>query len=235
MGDTPRILAIIPARGGSKGLPGKNIKPLCGKPLIVWTIELALECPLISRVVVSTDDEAIAGVAKKAGADIPFMRPSDLAGDESSSHDVLRHCVSNIKGFYDIVVLLQPTTPLRTQATLSRALEACIAASKPVVTVSKSSKPLEWMYYISDERMEFACESPNESRRPSRRQDCKDVFYIDGNVYCWPTSVLMSQPTLLDASTIPIVSSSSEAVDIDTISDFHYCEFLLKRKSDYED
>lgn len=228
----PSVLAVIPARGGSKGLPGKNIKPLCDKPLISWTVELAISCDLITRVVVTTDDIDIANIAERAGADIPFMRPPYLATDESSSRDVLLHCVANVGGVYDIVLLLQPTTPLRTMTTLRKAIELCIKSGKPVVSVTESAKPLEWMFRIRDGRLGYACEVPEI--RPSRRQDCDPAFYIDGNVYCWPTDWLLEQPALIDESAIPVVSSKNEAVDIDTIDDFNYCEYLLKRDSGYE-
>ena len=232
MKQAPKILAVIPARGGSKGLPGKNTKLLHNKPLITWTIELAKSCDLISKVVVTSDDRGIANIAERVGAEIPFIRPTHLALDETSSRDVLLHCVSNVDGIYDMVVLLQPTTPLRTMSTLRKAIEVCIERASPVVTVTESAKPLEWMFRIQNGQLEHACEGP--SPRPSRRQDCDSVFFIDGNVYCWPTDWLMSQPSLVNEKTIPIVSLKNEAIDIDTIDDFNYCEYLLKRKFGYE-
>lgn len=108
------ILAVIPARGGSKGIPGKNIKDLYGQPLISYTIQAALDCKKIDRVVVSTDSEKIAGVAKKYGADVPFLRPAALAMDTSKTIDAVIDVLERLQETYEYVVLLQPTSPLRT-------------------------------------------------------------------------------------------------------------------------
>ena len=107
------ILALIPARGGSKGIPGKNIKKLNGKPLIAWTIEVAKTISEIDRIVVSTDDNKIAKIAKQCGADVPFLRPFDLAQDNTPGIATVLHAIENIPEYYDEVLLLQPTSPLR--------------------------------------------------------------------------------------------------------------------------
>ncbi|MBC8555357.1 MAG: acylneuraminate cytidylyltransferase family protein, partial [Candidatus Brocadiales bacterium] len=131
-----RILAIIPARGGSKRLPRKNILDLAGKPPIAWSIEAALGSKYIDRVIVSTDDEEIAGISRKYGADVPFMRPNKLATDESSSVDVVLHVINTLKEKgreSEYIMLLQPTSPLRTMENIDEAVELLQSSSSDAV------------------------------------------------------------------------------------------------------
>jgi len=121
--DSQKILALIPARGGSKGLPRKNILPLSGKPLIAWTVEAAKNSKYIDNCIVSTDDIEIAECAEKYGAEIPFLRPPNLATDFTSSNDVILHAIENIHDNYDLLVLLQPTSPLRTEYDIDNGIE----------------------------------------------------------------------------------------------------------------
>ena len=130
------ILAVIPARGGSKGIPGKNIKDLYEQPLISYTIQAALDCKKIDRVVVSTDSEKIAGVAKKYGADVPFLRPAALAMDTSKTIDAVIDVLERLQETYEYVVLLQPTSPLRTAEDIEKAIDKAIASGKDVVSIS---------------------------------------------------------------------------------------------------
>jgi N-acylneuraminate cytidylyltransferase len=220
------VLAIIPARGGSKGLPGKNIRLLKDKPLIAWSIELAQQCDYIDALVVSTDDPKIAQVAADFGARPPFMRPAELATDTAGSRDVLLHALEQEDQHFDLVVLLQPTTPLRTMATLTAAIELCAETSKTVISVSENSKPLAWMFYREEHGIRFVVKDGISNL--ARRQVHEPVYYVDGNVYCWPIEELLNRPALFDENTLTVVSGAHEAVDIDTIHDFHYCEFLIK-------
>ena len=130
------ILAVIPARGGSKGIPGKNIKDLYGQPLISYTIQAALDCKKIDRVVVSTDSEEIAGVAKKYGADVPFLRPAALAMDTSKTIDAVIDVLERLQETYEYVVLLQPTSPLRTAEDIEKAIDKAVTSGKDVASVS---------------------------------------------------------------------------------------------------
>jgi len=127
---TPCVVAIIPARGGSKGLPGKNLRPLLGKPLIAYTIEAALQCPLVNRVIVSTDDPAIAEVAKRHGAEVPFLRPAELATDDARTEGVLQHAVEWLETHegsrIDVVVFLQPTDLFRKRWMIEHAVRALL-------------------------------------------------------------------------------------------------------------
>lgn len=220
------VLAIIPARGGSKGLPGKNIRPLKNKPLIAWSIELAQQCDYIDALAVSTDDPEIAQVATDFGAQPPFMRPTELATDTAGSREVLLHALAQLKQKFDVVVLLQPTTPLRTMATLKAAIELCVETDKTVISVSENSKPLAWMFYREEQGIRFVVQ--DGATNLARRQAHEPVYYVDGNVYCWPTDELLNRAVLFDENTLTVVSGAHEAVDIDTIHDFHYCEFLIK-------
>ncbi len=219
-----RVLAVIPARSGSKGLPGKNLRDLKGRPLIAWSIDQALQSSVVDRVVVSTDDSAIAKVATQYGADVPFLRPRDLAGDHSPTRDALVHCVDTLAEQYDYLVLMQPTSPLRTQQTLSACIELSIKYNERVISVSESHKPVEWMFYRKQDGFTYVIDGISS---PTRRQDCRPVHYVDGCVYCMPVNMLIEKQNLFDESSLTVVSSPKEAVDIDTLEDFQYCEFLL--------
>lgn len=223
-----KVLAVIPARGGSKGLPGKNIKELQGKPLIAWSIELANQSELIDRVVVSTDDTEIADIAMQAGADVPFMRPSELASDSSPTKDALIHCVENLDEYYNLLVLLQPTSPLRTMGTMEACIKLSAEFDKTVISVSESKKPVEWMFYRHNEGFNYVLEGIH---KPTRRQDCKPVYYVDGCVYCMPVEGMKDSQDIFNEHSLTVVSQEQESVDIDTIEDFRYCEYLLKGKN----
>lgn len=222
-----KVLAVVPARGGSKGLVGKNIKNLRGKPLITWTLELANQCDLIDKVVVSTDDAKIASIAAKAGAEVPFIRPSELATDTASTKDVLLHCIKSLEEQFDILVVLQPTTPLRTNTTLVKSIKLCAEKNKSVVSISENTKPVEWMFYKEGDGIEYVIEQED---KPMRRQDCKPVYYVNGSVYCIPIVQFMSGSELFDKSSLTVISPHNESVDIDTLKDFEYCNFLLGNK-----
>lgn len=220
-----KILAVIPARGGSKGLPRKNVKLLQDKPLITWSIEVAKRSELIDRVVVSTDDAEIADVAKQAGADVPFMRPEHLASDSSPTKDALIHCVQTLTEDYDILLLLQPTSPLRTLETMESCIKLSAESGKTVISVSESKKPVEWMFYRHDAGFNYVLDGVT---KPTRRQDCKPVYYVDGCVYCIQIAELEASHDIFNEHSLTVVSKEQESVDIDTIQDFNYCEYLLK-------
>ena len=149
-----RILAVIPARGGSKRLPKKNLIDLAGKPLIAWSIEAALQSKYIDHVVVSTDHEEIAAVSKRYGADVPFMRPNDLATDTASSIDVVLHAIHHTVSIgeqYELLMLLQPTSPLRTVNDIDNALRQLIKRDDDaVISVCEAECPPEWFYEVDD-------------------------------------------------------------------------------------
>src|SRR5690606_22892236 len=148
--------AIIPARGGSKGLPGKNVKLLNGKPMIAYTIEAALNSKSISRVIVSTDDIAIAEVAKSYGAEVPFMRPVDLATDDAKSIDVYTYTIKRLEKEEDIlireIIVLQPTSPFRTAQHIDEAIELYLEKkADSVISYCNEHHPIFWHKYIKED------------------------------------------------------------------------------------
>ena len=145
------VLAIIPARGGSKGVPLKNIRDVGGKPLIAWTIMEGKKSKYIDRLILSSEDERIINVAKKLGCEVPFTRPSSLAQDETPSIDVIVHAVQTIPEKYDYIVLLQPTSPLRKVTDIDNCIEQCLQKNaKACVSVTEPEKSPFWMYKIDE-------------------------------------------------------------------------------------
>lgn len=181
------ILAVIPARGGSKGVPRKNLRSLQGKPLLAWTIEAAKACGLVDRVVVSTEDPEIAKAAKDFGAEVPFLRPADLATDTALTLPVVQHAVREIEkdGFHaDLVLLLQPTTPLRTTTDIEAALRLqretdcdCVVS---VVDVG-GNHPNRMKKLLPDGKLVNFVEQGFEDMRP--RQLLPPVYIREGSIY----------------------------------------------------
>lgn len=222
-----RTLGLIPARGGSKGVPRKNVRPLGGKPLIAWTIEAALASGVIDRVVVSTDDEEIAGVGAAWGAEIPFMRPSRLAGDEAPGIEVVRHALEQLSGF-DTLVLLQPTSPLRTAADVTAAVRLHEASQRRnCIAMTEADDSPYWSYYLGDGVLR-----PVISHEvPLRRQDLPHVVTVNGAIYVANAVRLAAQGSFLQPDMVPYLMPRERSVDIDTEFDFQLCEFLIRNIS----
>jgi N-acylneuraminate cytidylyltransferase/CMP-N,N'-diacetyllegionaminic acid synthase len=220
--------ALIPCRGGSKGIPRKNIKMIAGKPLIVWTIEAALRSSLISAVVVSTDDLEIADVARQAGAQVPFMRPTDLALDHSSGLEPVLHALDQLPQF-DSVLLLQPTSPLRTTDDIDGFLNLVAQKKTPsAVSVTEADTHPYWTYHLNaDQTMaRFVDVAP-----VARRQDLPMVFSLNGAMYFADASWLRDNGCLVSAETLAYVMSKEHSVDLDTPLDWKFAELLLKESS----
>lgn len=220
------VLAIIPARGGSKGLPGKNLRPLAGLPLIAWSIAAARECPAIDDVIVSTDDPAIAEAARTAGARVPFLRPAELANDTARSIDVVHHALRALPALPDLVVLLQPTSPLRRADDITAALELYTeSGADTCVSVTPSTKSPAWMYHLD----------PQGQMRPllgegptaSRRQDLPPVYVLNGAIYVARPSWLLAHDGFIAPNGVATVMPAERSVDIDTLLDFRLAELLL--------
>jgi len=222
-------VALIPARGGSKGIPDKNIRNLNGKPLIAWTIEQSLSCSQISSTVVSTDSKRIAAVAREYGAEVPFMRPAELATDESATEDALIHAVKELTGNgnrIDNIVVLQPTSPIRKKQTLDQAIKAysssnydsLLSVVKRPPFYWKSSPEVQPLYDI------FA--------RPRRQDIPVDQFLYKetGSIYISSVSLLEQQRNRLGGNICLFETSEIEAVDIDTEFDFELVEWLMHRQ-----
>lgn len=222
----PKVLALIPARGGSKGLPGKNIRYLGGKPLVAWSIEAALAAKHVSRIVVSSDDAQILSVARAYGAQIPLIRPATLAQDDTPGIDVVLHTLDCLPG-YDWVVLLQPTSPLRTTDDIDRAISLCLEKNAPAcVSVSQTPASPWWMFRIGHQGKMHSFLPPEQ--RPTRRQDLPELYALNGAVYLAKTEWLQRSLSFLTEETMAYVMPSERSLDIDTLMDFRIAECLLR-------
>lgn len=215
----PRIIAIVPARGGSKGLPGKNVRPLLGKPLIAWTLEAAAASAYIDRIIVSTDDDAIAEAATKAGFPPPFRRPVDLAGDKSSVVDATIHALETLAEPWDYVVLLQPTSPLRLTSDIDAVIEKCLAEDAPaVVTVSPLPKPKN-----------FLCSIGPKGELDRFNGTGGEIMMLNGAVYIIRADALREQRKFTPEGTLAFTTPFERAWDIDSLYDFIACEALAPK------
>ena len=224
-----RILATISARGGSKGVPGKNIRDLGGSPLIAWTIREARRSVCIDRLIVSSDDEGILAVARANGAETPFVRPPELARDDTPGVDPVLHAVAALKPeSYDYVVLLQPTSPLRTVADIDGCIAACVDNAWPCcLTVTEVEKSPYFMFHMAqDSRMSPVI--PQGSYH-TRRQDLPKVFAPNGAVYVADCRWLAETKSYLTPETRGFEMPRERSQDIDEALDFEICELLLKR------
>jgi CMP-N,N'-diacetyllegionaminic acid synthase len=220
-----RVLALIPARGGSKGIPRKNIRTIAGKPLISWTIEAALSTIGIDDVVVSTDDEEIADVARRSGAAVPFIRPADLATDQTPGIDPVLHALGMMPDF-DAVVLLQPTSPLRTPADIEAVLALDRNGTSPsVVSVCAADAHPAWMYTLGEGgAMIPLADTPSVARR----QDLDPVYALNGAIYYAHVEWLKTQRRFVGPHTLAYVMPVDRSVDIDTPLDWRISEMLLQ-------
>ncbi|MDP7445154.1 MAG: acylneuraminate cytidylyltransferase family protein [Candidatus Poseidoniia archaeon] len=232
--DGSRLLAVIPARGGSKGLPDKNIRPFAGLPLIAYTIRFAKLCPEIERCIVSTDSPNIADIARKYGADVPFMRPAELAQDDTPMEPVLKHALSVMEDLdrvkYDHLLLLEPTSPARLPDDIANAYlrlrdnpqaNGIIGVSQPDfnpiwVCVTENEG---WMTYLLENGPDYA-----------RRQDVPLVYRINGVLYIWQTDFIRRHPDSWQHHGRHLIYEIPEtrAISIDTLDEFTRAELLVK-------
>lgn len=213
-----KILALIPARGGSKGLPRKNVLPAGGRPLIAWTIEAALGATCINRVVLSSDDDEIIAAARECGCDVPFRRPSSLATDEATAVDVVLHTLQELPG-YDYLVLLQPTSPLRTSSDIDAAFNLMMSSGAPsCVSLCPADESPYWMYKIGEaSRLEKLVESPAGVHQ---RQALPPIYSLNGAIYIVRTDWFMRNMGFISDETIGYVMPRERSIDIDTMDDF---------------
>ena len=224
------ILAVIPARGGSKGIPRKNIKPLASKPLIGWTIEAAKQSSCLDRIIVSTEDEEIASVARNLGADVPFMRPTELAADDTPAIDPVLHAISHLPDC-DWVLLLQPTSPLRSAEDIDGIWQFCQErGALSAVSVCEVEKHPYWMYqFNAAQRLE-----PFIKGRPdvTRRQDLLSAYALNGALYLAKTDWLLQRQDFIGPETLGYVMPPERSVDLDTPQDWRWVEFLIEQSND---
>jgi len=227
------MLAIIPARGGSKQVPQKNIKSLCGKPLIAYTIEAAQAAKSVDRVIVSTDDPQIEEAAKKSGAEIPFMRPKELAQDDSKAIDTYLYTVEKLNvefnGNYKEFVVLLPTSPLRVPEDIDNAVSlfhekkadsviSCVEVSFPPVWMKKIDRDGKITNYFN-----VATENKN-------RQEFETAFKPNGSIYVFKYAFLKEKYSYYSNNTYAYLMPQERSVDIDSQSDFNYAEYLMRAK-----
>ncbi len=219
------VLALIPARGGSKGVPRKNIREVSGKPLIAWTIEAARKSAYIDRLILSSEDAEIMAVAQSFGCDVPFVRPSELARDDTPGIAPVLHALDALPG-YDFVVLLQPTSPLREIADIDGCIARCAESGAPAcVSVSAPTHHPYWTYRIDDE----GHLSPLFDKAPDRRQDLPEIYAVNGAVYVARTSDLRQTRNFVMSGAQAFVMPDIRSLDIDTPADLILAECLLKR------
>ena len=226
------VVATICARGSSKSVPDKNIRLLCGKPLIVYTIEVAKKCKLINRIIVSTDAPRIAEIAKASGAEVPFLRPKALARDDTPKLLVIKHAIQYLasqENYYpEIVVDLDPTSPLRTE----KDIEACIKIVRDegadnVITVTKARKnPYFNMVEITDGKVKLVKQPP---QAVIRRQDASEVYDMNASIYVWKREALLNNESVFLPGTRVHVMPDW-AIDIDSETDFQFVEFILTKE-----
>lgn len=230
MYNNKKILAIIPARGGSKRLPHKNILKLKDKPLIAWSIESAKNSKYIDKLILSSDDEKIVDVAKKFGCEVPFVRPKELAQDETRSIDVVLHALKTLKESYDYVILLQPTSPLRTTQDIDEAIELCFEkkATSIIGVCEMEHSPL-WANTL-DETMSME-NFLDDKYNNSRSQDLPTFYRINGAFYMSKVeSVLKDKTFFVKENIFAFLMSQEHSVDIDTELDFVVAEAVLKER-----
>ena len=218
-----KTLGIIPARGGSKGIPKKNIAPLAGKPLLAYTIEQAADkASGLDKFVISTDDRGIADVAKSLGAEVPFLRPADLAEDDTPDLPVIQHALEFFNWEPELIVILRPTCPLRTAEDISQSiglLKSPETHSVRSVTLAEHSP--YWMYKVEEDRLvKFA-----EGDYP-RRQDLPQIYRLNGVVDATKASIV-KKGSLYGDNIAPLIIEPERAIDIDTPQDLKIAEFLI--------
>ena len=213
-----KTLAIIAARGGSKGLPGKNIAECAGKPLIAWTVEAAQKASLIDRIVVSTDSEAIAEAARACGAEVPWLRPAELAEDDTEIEAVIRHAVAQTPGEFDLLCCLQPTSPLRRADHIDQAIrlyrERASVPSTTLVSVVAADRKTLWVLQENEEG--YVSMPLLAAARGLRRQALPNCYFPNGAIYLAPCRGFSGFYT---DYTLPFVMDETSSIDIDTLED----------------
>jgi CMP-N,N'-diacetyllegionaminic acid synthase len=225
-----KILGIIPARGGSKGIPGKNIKILAGKPLIQYTVEAALQSKLLSEIIVSTDSKEIAGIVSKHGLEVPFIRPGHLATETASSVEVVIHALNYLKERgrnYDAVCLLQPTSPFRKNGFIDLSINKFIKEDTDslisVLPLPEEYNP-HWIFEKNENGLLKIATGEKEIIK--RRQELPPAYFRDGSVYITKAFVITDQKSLYGESISFLVSDLGYHVNIDTIEDWNLAETI---------
>ncbi len=229
------MIALIPARGGSKGVPHKNIRLLGEMPLIAYTIKAALDADCIDRVIVTTDDEEIAKVARKYGAEVPFIRPANLATDTAVAPDVYLHAIDFLKKQDNIAIesfmVLLPTVPFRTSKHICEAYQEFKKKdATTLVSVKEAEVPPSW--YLAEKEGGFIapCNFGMSINDTNNRQFSPCYYICNGAIYILNYELLKNKKTYFCETTVPYVMSEDDSVDIDNMKDFEYAEYKIKSK-----
>jgi CMP-N-acetylneuraminic acid synthetase len=224
------VLALVPARGGSKGIPDKNVRPLAGQTLLHYVADAASESGVVDRMVLSTDSEPVAAEGRRVGLEVPFMRPAALAQDDTPMLPVIEHAVGALadSGWEpEIVVLLQPTSPLRTGAHIRNAVEALRRTNADsVVTVVELPRHLSPDYVMRVENGRLVPFLP-EGTGITRRQDTRPAFVRDGTAYVFWTKTLRDTHSIYGGHCHPLIVAASESITLDTPEDWEAAERRL--------
>lgn len=225
-----RLLGLILARGGSKAIPGKNLAPVAGRPLIAWSIECGLASRHLDRLIVSTDSDDIADVARQWGAEVPFMRPASLAGDEATSAAGALHAVEAVGEDYDYVVLLQPTSPMRAVGDIDGAIEKCVdAGAASCATVCEATES-PWRAYVLDNADVMHPVIPQG--KIERRQDLEVAYVPNGAVFVASVQHLAHTMQFYNDGTLAYVMPRERSLDVDTPFDLQLIRLLMERQVD---
>jgi len=227
----PKIVAIIPARGGSKSLPRKNVRLLNRKPLIYYTIREALKSRFLDRIIVSTEDKEITELAKAYGAEV-VTRPAELATDDTPTVPVFQHAIrylEEVEHYHpEVIVNLQPTSPLRTAEDIDGVIEKFRQTDcDSVVSVCEAECPPQWMYTLEGDRLQPVIKG---QEKIFRRQDAPEVYRLNGAVYVTHRDVIMKQNTVRGKDTRAYIMPRERSIDIDTEVDFQLADVLIREK-----
>ena len=235
--DGLRVLALVPARAGSKGLPGKNIRPLLGKPLLAWPIEAARASRYVDRVVISTDSAEFAALAQAAGADVPFLRPAEHASDTAPSIAFIEHALDTLAAAgdrYDLLVLLEPTSPLTEAVDIDAALEALVAARPRAesivgVTALVSTHPA-FAVRLDAQGLMQPYAAASFGLLP-RRQDTEPLYSLDGSLYISTVEAIRRERGFCHARTLPFITPRWKSFEVDDLVDFICIEAILANRA----
>lgn len=226
MYNSEKIIAIIPARSGSKGLRDKNIKELNGKPLVAYTIEAAINAKVFDEIIVSTDSEKYAEISRKFGASVPFLRSSKTSTDTAGSWDVVEEALKKLDKKYDIVVLLQPTSPFRTPQNIKEAIDLFFEKdADSVVSVTEFNHPIAYVNTL-DENLCLNGFIKKEDQN-KRRQDFEQNYMLNGAIYIVKSELINKNINLFTANSFAYIMKNENSIDIDTELDFIIAKSIL--------
>ncbi len=229
----PYIVAAIFARGGSKGVPRKNIRPLAGKPLIAYSIEVARSLRCVDRVIVSTDDAEIAEVAKKFGAEVPFLRPPDLAQDNTPEWLAWRHALQTLQSpnapKIDVMVSIPTTSPLRRSEDVQSCIDRLLATEADAVITIKETDRNPYFNMVTLDGQFSAKRVISPEKTIHRRQDAPKVYDMTTVAYALKTNFIFNKNSLFEGHIKAVIVPAERAIDIDTEFDFKLAEFLMRK------